>query len=78
MDQKLTKMYSDSNYCKITLSTFHDNLKLMLHEMSNDVSSKDVTLVCDDKVSFKAHRFVLSTFSVVFKEILKDKSKTDF
>ena len=32
----------------------------------------DVTLVCDDKTHYKAHKFILCTFSSVFENILQD------
>merc|ERR1712133_174856 len=32
----------------------------------------DVTLVCDDKKQFKAHKIVLSACSTVFKSIIND------
>ena len=39
--------------------------------LSTGVAS-DVTLVCDDQVKFKAHKFVLSACSSVFKSILDE------
>ena len=41
-----------------------------LSDIFEDKSFSDVTLVSDDQIPFKAHRFVLSAFSPVFKNIL--------
>ena len=34
--------------------------------------SSDVTLVCDDQVKFKSHKFVLNACSPVFESILQE------
>ena len=44
----------------------------MLHEMMKSNDFTDVTLVCDDKRQFKAHKIVLSACSSVFKSIIND------
>merc|ERR1712126_757327 len=44
----------------------------MLHEMMKSNELTDVTLVCDDKKQFKAHKNVLSACSSVFKSIIND------
>ena len=49
---------------------YSDHLREMLHEMMNSSYLTDVTLVCDDKVQFKAHKIVLSACSSVFKSII--------
>ena len=54
--------------------TFSDHLKQMLLVLEDDNPSKDVTLVCDGKIKLKAHKFVLTSSSSVFKEILKEDS----
>jgi len=51
---------------------YSDHLREMLHEMMNSSYLTDVTLVCDDKVQFKAHKIVLSACSSVFKSIIND------
>merc|ERR1712002_842739 len=38
----------------------------------NSHKSADVTLVCNDKTKFKAHKFVLSACSPVFQSIIDD------
>ena len=52
--------------------TYSDHLREMLHEMMKSQVLTDVTLVCDDKTQFKAHKVVLSACSSVFKSIIND------
>ena len=53
-------------------TTYSDHLREMLHEMMKSNQLTDVTLVCDDKKQFKAHKIVLSACSSVFKSIIND------
>ena len=55
----------------IKWDTFTDHLKQMLQDLQNDESSKDVTLVCDDKTKIKAHQIVLKACSPVFASMLE-------
>ena len=52
--------------------TYSDHLSKMLHDMMKSEELTDVTLVCDDKRQFRAHKIVLSACSSVFKQIIKD------
>ena len=52
--------------------TYSDHLREMLHEMMKSDELTDVTLICDDKKHFKAHKIVLSACSSVFKSIIHD------
>ena len=52
--------------------TYSDHLREMLHEMMKSNELTDVTLVCDDKRQFKAHKIVLSACSSVFRNIVND------
>merc|ERR1712098_126488 len=52
--------------------TYSDHLKEMMATLMNSNKSADVTLVCDDKTKFKAHKFVLSACSPVFQSIIDD------
>ena len=52
--------------------TYSDHLREMLHEMMKSNELTDVTLVCDDKKQFQAHKIVLSACSSVFKSIIND------
>ena len=56
--------------------TYSDHLREMLHEMMKSNELTDVTLVCDDKKQFKAHKIVLSACSSVFKSIINDLHQT--
>ena len=58
--------------CNLSWHTYSDHLKDMLHEMMTSNELTDVTLVCDDKKTFKAHKIVLSACSSVFKSIIED------
>ena len=51
---------------------YSDHLRGMLHEMMKSEELTDVTLVCDDKIQFNAHKIILSGCSSVFKSIMKD------
>ena len=59
----------------INWHTYSDHLKEMLHEMMKSNELEVVTLVCDDKKQFKAHKIVLSACSSVFRRIIKDLPK---
>ena len=52
--------------------TYSDHLREMLHDMRKSNDLTDVTLICDDKRQFKAHKIVLSACSSVFKSIISD------
>ena len=49
---------------------------MMQHLMQSD-ESIDVTLVCEDKTKFKAHKFVLNACSPVFQSIINDLPQKD-
>ena len=52
--------------------TYSDHLKDMMQNLMQSNNSTDVTLVCEDKTRFKAHKFVLSASSPVFESIITD------
>ena len=52
--------------------TYSDHLREILHEMMKSNELTEVTLICDDKNQFKAHKIVLSACSSVFKSIIND------
>ena len=60
--------------CNLEWNSYTDHLRNMLHEMMKSNDLTDVTLVCDDKRQFKAHKIVLSACSAVFKSIISDLS----
>jgi len=55
--------------------TYSEHLREMLYEMMMSYELTDVTLVCDDRKQFKAHKIVLSACSTVFKSIINDLPK---
>ena len=50
---------------------FHLNFISLYDELKNDFGSSDVTLLCSDEQEIRAHRFMLSSGSQYFKNILK-------
>ena len=54
-----------------------DHFQEVIGSLYSSVESSDVTLVCDDQVKFKAHKFVLKSCSPVFKSILEEANETD-
>ena len=57
--------------------TYSDHLKELMETLMNTNKSADVTLVCNDKTKFKAHKFVLSACSPVFQSIIDDLPNKD-
>ena len=55
--------------------TFSDHLKEMMLKLMESNETADVTLVCEDKTKFKAHKFVLISCSPVFQSIINDLPK---
>ena len=56
--------------------TFSDHLKEMMLKLMESNETADVTLVCEDKAKFRAHKFVLMSCSPVFHSIINDLPKT--
>ena len=56
--------------CNLQWHTYPDHLTDMLHKLMVSKELTDITLVCDDKKQFKAHKIVLSACSPVFKDII--------
>ena len=56
----------------LTWHTYPDHLKGMMQEMMASEDFADVTLVCDDMKTIKAHGNILSACSPVFKNIFTD------
>ena len=64
---------------KYTLSwhTYPDHLRGMMQEMMTSDDFTDVTLVCDDKKTIKAHKSILSACSPVFKDIFQMETQNN-
>ena len=58
----------------LTWDTYVDHLKEMLLNMMTSNELTDITLVSEDKISFKVHKVVLSSFSPVFNSIINDNA----
>ena len=52
--------------------TYYDHLRELMHHLMQSNESTDVTLVCEDRTKFKAHKFVLNACSPVFQSIIND------
>ena len=52
--------------------TYSDHLKEMMQNLLQSTDNADVTLVCQDKTKFKAHKFVLRSCSTIFQSIIMD------
>ena len=59
----------------LTWHSYASHFQEVLGNMFDSGESSDVTLVCDDQVKFKAHRFVLMSCSTVFKSMLEESSE---
>ena len=57
--------------------TYDDHLKEMMQNLLDSNESTDVTLVCEDRTKFKAHKFVLNACSPVFQSIINDLPQRD-
>ena len=56
----------------LTWHSYADHFQGVLSNLFESGESSDVTLVCDDQVKFKAHKFILKSCSPVFKSILDE------
>jgi len=56
---------------------YNDHLKEMMQHLMQSNESTDVTLVCEDRTKFKAHKFVLNACSPVFQSIINDLPQKD-
>ena len=57
---------------KFSCNRFSEKNTQLFADLYNSRKFSDVTLVCDDKTEFKAHKFILSSHSSVFENILQD------
>ena len=64
----------DQEKFNLQWSTFNDHLQKLLIDLKTSNNFTDVTLVCEDKVQFNSHKFVLCASSPVFKSIITDNA----
>ena len=57
--------------------TFSDHVKEMMQNLLLSNESTDITLICEDKTRFKAHKFVLNACSPLFQTIINDLPQKD-
>ena len=57
--------------------TYNDHLKEMMKNLMQSNESTDVTLVCEDRTKFNAHKFVLNACSPLFQSIIYDLPQKD-
>ena len=58
--------------------SFQAHTDELLSELYSSACYSDVTLVCDDQTQFRAHKFVLSACSRVFRNILSNDVSSPF
>ena len=56
----------------LTWHSYTSHFQGVLGNLFETGESSDVTLVCDDQVKFKAHKFILKSCSPVFESILSE------
>jgi len=66
-----------SSKCSVSQKDFQLLNTSSLRQNWNDKSFTDVTLVCNDFISFEAHKIILSSQSSFFSKILKRSEKKD-
>merc|ERR1712126_657328 len=57
--------------------TYNDHLKEMMQNLMQSNESTDVTIMCEDKTKFRAHKFVLNACSPVFQSIIYNLPQKD-
>ena len=60
--------------CKILWDLWPGHVKQIFHNLKTVRQFSDLTLVCEDKTEVRAHQFILSACSSVFKDILANNS----
>ena len=66
------KIIDMSEIFNLNWDTYPDHLKGMMKNLMDSNDSADVTLMCEDKTKFKAHKFVLRACSPLFKSMISD------
>ena len=68
----LTLVSMSNEKFTLTWHSYASHFQGVLSNLFDTGESSDVTLVCDDQVKFKAHKFVLKACSPVFESILDE------
>ena len=69
-----TKPIMSNSLMKIQWDSFKEHFSSAFANSFGDTSYADVTLVSDDLVPFKAHKFVLSNYSLIFNDLLQNQN----
>ena len=69
------KVEKDQNVFHVTWISYADHFRQLMAALMGGTEFSDVTLVCDDKQEIQAHKFILSTCSSVFRNILSKNPK---
>ena len=62
--------------CMLTWHSYTSHFQGVLGNLFDTGEFSDVTLVCDDQVKFKAHKFILKSCSPVFESILNETNES--
>ena len=61
--------------CMLTWHSYTSHFQGVLGNLFDTREFSDVTLVCDDQVKFKAHKFILKSCSPVFESIFNETNE---
>ena len=70
--QLSTSFHMANEKFTLTWHSYASHFQEVLGQLFDSEESSDVTLISDDQVKFKAHKFVLKACSPVFESILQD------
>ena len=66
---KIHEKMSIKDYINLTWNNHLLVLENLMEEILSSGDSSDVTIICNDQVSLKAHKFILKKFSPIFKDM---------
>ena len=75
MKKKLIVMDEKFN---ITWQSFQPHIKDLMHDLYYSARFSDVTLIADDQTQFRVHKFVLSSCSSFFQNILNTSTNSPY
>merc|ERR1712189_125059 len=73
----LTSLELTMEQFNLNWHSYNDHLKEMMQNLLLSTESTDITLICEDKTKFKAHKFVLNACSPLFQTIINDLPQKD-
>ena len=63
---------NEKDFIQVNLKSYKSTVDGMMNNLLTTGNSSDVTLVCDEKIKLKVHKFILNAYSPVLKDILED------